>query len=376
MSKGNRKFTKEKSQLLKTLLAQAQRKGYIQADTIKSRFARYNPSEEELEDYFRQFEDSGVDVIYVDTSNECYEEASISEEELVSEYKVPTSDSHSSSIVDPMQLYLNEIHKFPTLTHKETLALIHKVRAGDTAAREYLINCNLKFAFTVALKFAYTGVPLFDLVQEANLGLTNAVDRYNPHRGTRFTSYAIFWIRMFLLEYVNEATRLIRIPTYLCMDIANLHKLESAFDAEHQRKPTDDELATLSGQTIARIKYLRKIDLNIISADLQPDEEQDGVLADTFTDFDIDEDPHKEFYQKECHGILFDCLNKLRPRRRDVVILRVGLNPDEYPQPLNLEETGKVLGISKERVRQLENLALNKLRRMPGITALHAYLQL
>ena len=184
MSKGNRKFTKEKSQLLKTLLAQAQRKGYIQADTIKSRFARYNPSEEELEDYFRQFEDSGVDVIYVDTSNECYEEASISEEELVSEYKVPTSDSHSSSIVDPMQLYLNEIHKFPTLTHKETLALIHKVKAGDAAAREYLINCNLKFAFTVALKFAYTGVPLFDLVQEANLGLTNAVDRYNPHRGT------------------------------------------------------------------------------------------------------------------------------------------------------------------------------------------------
>lgn len=233
-----------------------------------------------------------------------------------------------------------------------------------------------------------SAIPRSLIVQSNQHRCRNSLLHFRPDCGTprrlcnvpcRFltrTASSHHQLRMFLLEYVNEATRLIRIPTYLCMDIANLHKLESAFDAEHQRKPTDDELATLSGQTISRIKYLRKIDLNIISADLQPDEEQDGVLADTFTDFDIDEDPHKEFYQKECHGILFDFLNKLTPRQRDVVILRFGLNPDVYPQPLNLEETGKVLGISKERVRQLENLALNKLRRMPGITALHAYLQL
>lgn len=376
MSQNSRKFIKEKSQLFRTLLAQAQRKGYIQAKTIKSRFSRYETSEEEIEEYFQQFKDAGVDIVYEDPSNECYEGDLVDEEELISDYTVPKSDSVSSSLVDPMQLYLNEIHKYPTLTHKETLALVNKINAGDSAAREYLINCNLKFAFTIALKFAKTGVPLFDIIQEANLGLANAVDRYNPHRGTRFTSYAIFWIRLYIMEYVNDATRLIHLPTYLCLDIANLRKFENEFSAEHQRKPTDDELATISGLSIARVKYLRGLDVNIISTETQPDEEQEGTIADTLSDFDTHEDPHKEFYQEECHKIILDLLNKLTPRQRDVIILRFGLNPDVSLHPLNLEETGKVLGISKERVRQLENLALNKLRRMPGITALRAYLEL
>lgn len=376
MTKSNRKFTKEKSQLLKTLLAQAQRKGYIQAETIKSRFARYNPTEEEIEDYFQQFKDSGVDIIYADPIKDCTEEDTLDEEELVSDYNVPKSDSSASSIVDPLQLYLNEIHKYPTLTHKETIALVHKVRAGDTAAREYLINCNLKFAFTMALKYVHPGIAILDLIQEANLGLTNAVDRYNPHMGTRFTSYAIFWIKMYLIEYTCNATRLIRLPTALCLDIANLYKCETAFVSEHQRPPTDDELATITGFPIAKIKYLKKYDVNIISTEAQPDEDQEGIIADTLTDFDTTEDPHKEFYQNECHGVILDLLMKLTPRQRDVIILRFGLNPDVYPQPLNLEETGKILGISKERVRQLENLALSKLRRMPGIIALHSYLEL
>lgn len=376
MAERTRKFTKEKSQLLSTLLAQAQRKGYIQAETIKSRFARYSPTEDEMEDYFNRFKDSGIDVIYAEPSEDSYADDLFNTEDEISDFKVPKSDTVSSSLLDPMQLYLNEIHKYPTLTHKETLALIHKVMDGDTAAREYLINCNLKFAFTIALKYVRNGVPLFDLVQQANIGLTNAVDRYNPHRGTRFTSYAVFWIKEAIIEYISDVSRLIHLPTYICIEIAKLHKHEDTFATEHQRKPTDDELATLSGLPIARIKYLKGLDVNIISTETQPDEEQDGTIADTLTDFDVAEDPHKEFFQDECHQMILDFLSKLTPRQRDVIILRFGLNPNVAINPLNLEETGKILGISKERVRQLETLALNKLRRMPGITALHAYLEL
>ena len=376
MSQNNRKFTKEKSQLLRTLLAQAQRKGYIQAKTIKSRFARYNPSDEEMEDYFQQFKDSGIDIVHTIPSDNCYEEEDIKEEELLFDYNVPKSDTATSSLVNPMQLYLNEIHKYPTLTYKQTIALVHKVRAGDTAAREYLINCNLKFAFKIALKYVNSGVPLFDLVQEANIGLTNAVDRFNPHVGTRFTTYAIFWIKMNLVEFICNSTRLIHLPTSLCLDIANLRRHEASFITEYEREPTDDELASCTGLSISRIKYLKKHDLNYISTEVQADEEQESVFGDTLTDYDTTEDPHKGFYLNECRSTIANLLQKLTPRQRDVIILRFGLDPDISPLPLSLEETGKILGISKERVRQLENLALNKLRRMPDITALRPYLEL
>ena len=368
------RFTKEKSQLFKTLLAQAQRKGYIQAETIKSRFARYNTSEEELIDYLQKFNDSGINVIYADPSE--YEGEPSNDADTNIDYQVPKSDFVSSSDVDSMQLYLNEIHKYPTLTHKETLALVQKVKAGDTAAREYLINCNLKFAFSIAVKYANNGVQLFDIVQQANIGLTKAVDKYNPHRGTRFTSYAIFWIKQSIIEYLNNATRLISLPQYIYMQISRLHKLEDAFVAEHRRKPTDDELATLSELPIAKIKRLKAQDIHIISTEAQPDDEQDGTLEDTLTDFDIAEDPHKEFFRQECHAMLQNLLTKLTPKQRDVIILRYGLDPDIAPYPLSLDEVGKMLGISKERVRQLETFALNRLRELPGTYALRAYLVL
>jgi len=376
MSQTESRYTKEKSQLFRTLLAQAQRKGYIQADTIKSRFARYDLSEDELLDYFQRFKDSGVEVIYEDPSEGCYESEVSDDEDTLSDFKVPKSDSVSSCYVDSMQLYLNEIHKFPTLSHKETLALVQKMAEGDTAAREYLINCNLKFAFSVAQKYERKGVQLFDIVQQANIGLTNAVDRYNPHRGTRFTTYAIFWIKQSIIEYLNNASRLIQIPTYVYMQIVRLHKLEDAFSAEHRRNPTDDELATLSELPIAKVKRLKALDLRIVSTDTQPDEDQDGTLEDTLTDYDIAEDPHKEFFREESHAMIHRLLTKLTPRQRDVIVLRFGLDPDIAPIPLSLEETGKKLGISKERVRQLETYALNKLREIPGTSALRAYLQL
>ncbi len=116
--------------------------------------------------------------------------------------------------------------------------------------------------------------------------------------------------------------------------------------------------------------------MNYISTEVQADEEQESVFGDTLTDYDTTEDPHKGFYLNECRSTIANLLQKLTPRQRDVIILRFGLDPDISPLPLSLEETGKILGISKERVRQLENLALNKLRRMPDITALRPYLEL
>lgn len=240
MSQKAKNYTKEKKQLLQSLILQAKRKGYIQAETIRKCFSRYNPSEEEFENFTQQIADAGIDIVYIDQNEESIESESIEIEGQTFDFKIPNSDTSSSALVDPLQLYLNEIHKYPTLSYKETLALVHKVRSGDCEAREYLINCNLKFAFTVALKYVQSGIPLLDLIQQANIGLTVAADRYSPHRGTRFTSYAIFWIKQSILSYINNTVRLIRLPEYICIELNNLHNFESAFIAENQRKPTDD----------------------------------------------------------------------------------------------------------------------------------------
>ncbi len=376
MAQKKRSFTKEKAQLLQSLLTQGKRKGYIQADTIKSRFSRYSPSAEELEGYLQQFKDAGIDVLYADPFDIPCDEEQLEEDMNFDDIHIPKPDSVSSSLADPLQLYLNEIHKYPTLSYKETLALVHKIKNGDMNAREYLINCNLKFAYTIALKYLRSGLPLLDLVQQANLGLTIAADRYSPNHGTRFTSYAVFWIRQSILVYINETSRLIRLPEDICFDISKLYHLETAFFADHQRNPTDDELATLSGFPIARIKYIRSLDFNIISTEAQPDEEMEGTIENTLTNFESDDDEHKEFFQNECRAMLLEFLMKLTARQRDVLILRFGLDPELAPTPLTLEETGKILGITRERVRQLESLALSNLRRMPGITMLYSYLEL
>ncbi len=376
MAQKKRNFTKEKAQLLQSLLTQGKKKGYIQADTIKSRFSRYSPTEEEVESYFQQFKDAGIDVLYADPFENPYEDEEFDENESFDDIQIPKSDSFSSSLADPLQLYLNEIHKYPTLSYKETLTLVHKIKNGDMNAREYLINCNLKFAYTIALKFIRSGLPLLDLVQQANLGLTIAADRYSPNHGTRFTSYAVFWIRQSILLYINETARLIRLPEYICVDISKLYHHETAFFAEHQRKPTDDELATLSGFPMARVKYLKSLDYNIISTEAQPDEEMEGTIENTLTNFESTEDDHKEFFQDECRAMIMEYLMKLTSRQRDVLVLRFGLDPELAPKPLTLEETGKILGITRERVRQLESLALSNLRRMPGITMLYSYLEL
>ena len=252
MSGKHNNYTKEKAQLLSSLLEQGKKKGFMRADTVRKRFARYNLSESEKEDVFAAFEEEGIDVIYEEFTSK-----SLLSEDLLEAYDsdfvvdIPVPNATSSSLTDPMQLYTNEIHKFPTLTHKETLALVHKIKEGDSDAREYLINCNLKFAFTCAIKYARTGLPLFDLIQQANVGLIRAVDLYSVNRGTKFTTYAVFWIKNALLKYINANMRIINVSPYITSEIGKLKLAREQYIAKYHDNPTDDELASYTGLPIS-----------------------------------------------------------------------------------------------------------------------------
>ncbi len=374
MPEKKKNYTKEKKQLLDSLINQSKKKGYIHESTITAKFSRYSPTDPEMENIFAEFEEEGIEIIFSDEDDDLFISANSKEEED-DDIDVPPSTAYSSSLTDPLKLYLNEIHKFPTLSHKDIMALVKKIQDGDMDAREYMINCNLKFAFMTATKYTRTGLPLLDLIQQANIGLMSAVDKYNPNRGSKFTSYAVFWIKQSILAYIKDNIRMVKTPACVFTDLSKVAKARQAYYSEHGKYPTDDELATLTGLTIARVKYLKDMDFDIISTEDQPDENMPGTYKEILSATE-EEDPSKEMYLSECRIQIKGFLLNLPERERLVIELRFGLSDDGSTQIKSLSEIGNLLGLSKERVRQIEERALLRLRKMPNIATLYDYLDI
>lgn len=370
MPAANNTFAKEKAQLLLALLEQSGKKGYIQSDTILKKFARYRLNEEEKEDLFLEFENAGIQVVFPDSLTEDYIELNDGEEHK--EFQTLADDTESYENLDPVHQYLYEIHSFPVLTHKETLNLVRRIREGDAAAREKLVNCNLRFAFSVATKYICTGLPLLDLVQQANLGLMTAVDKYNPNRGTRFTTYSVFWIKQAIFTYIEEQSRLIKIPSYISSALKKIRSVTEEYYHTYSKYPSDDEIATLTGFSIARVKHLKTLEYSMASLDSPVSEEMDGTLLDTVQD-DTITDPITNINIQERKDAIDKILNKLSPRERRVLIMHFGLCGQEKH---SLEEIGKEMNFTIERVRQIESLALNKIRGMNGSNRLRNFIKL
>lgn len=357
-------YKKEKSQLLQSLLSHAKKKGYIHAATILDRFKKYGINEGEKENIFQVFHDENIEIIF-EAEEEDDPSPSELPESLADELK---HDGVNSYYADPLQIYIKEIHRYPTLTHKETLELVRRIAEGDKEAREQLINCNLKYAFAVAAKYIRTGVPILDLIQQANIGLMKAADMYNPNRGTRFTTYSSFWMRHSILRYIDEQSRFIRLPDHLSADLAKIKSATDEFYFEFMRYPSDTEIADKVGMSIAQVKRIRNFDFSFVSTEEKSDEEMDGTVMDTLTD---NEEPDTVLHSSDLRNELFRFLSRLNDRERTIIILRYGLSDKE---PMSLEEVGNIIGLSRERVRQIESRALNKIRQMPNVTSLYDYL--
>lgn len=273
-------------------------------------------------------------------------------------------------IPDPHRLYWDEISKYPTLSHKETLQLVRQIMNGDAEAKERLIVCNLKFAAKMAEKYIHTGIPPLDLIQQANLGLIEAVSHYKPNRGTQFTSYANFWIKRSILRYIDTQIRLIKLPANITAELTKIRKIRTTFYTEHLRAPTDAEIATAGGFSIARVKYLQALDYSVISTDLQPTEDMEGTILDTLSTEHTGQDAFADIKNSDRLKTIHSFLEKLSDRERTVLMLRFGLDSS----PLTLEEIGNRMNLTREGVRKIEVRAIAKLRNMPDIDGLRDYL--
>jgi RNA polymerase primary sigma factor len=259
---------------------------------------------------------------------------------------------------DPVGSYLREIGRVPLLTQAQEISLARRVERGDGSAREQLIGANLRLVVSVAKRYTGRGVLFLDLIQEGNIGLMKAVEKYDWRRGYRFSTYATWWIRQSISRSLADQGRTIRVPVHMVETINRLSRVRRNLLQELEREPTVEELAEALGVTPARIEQINRFAMEPVSFDAPVGGEDDAFLGD-FVEDDETSRPHIAVYDQISREEMRDALEKLPYRERKVLELRYGLDGEE---PKTLEETGRHFGVTRERVRQIEIRTLFKLR--------------
>jgi len=292
-------------------------------------------------------------------------------EEEFGETDAPEVIRKSTSGEDSVQLYLRAIGRIKLLTAKEEIDLARRIGRGDSLAKKRLIQANLRLVVSVAKKYQGRGLPLLDLIQEGNLGLIRAAEKYDPERGYKFSTYATWWIRQGITRALADKSRTIRVPVHMVETINNLRKATRKLSQELGRRPNMEELGKALGVSVAKVKEILAANRLPLSLDTPYGEDEDNSLAELVED----ENSTPPEVSTETHLMSADVrgvLATLTPRERDVLILRYGLNDG---QQRTLEQVGKLVGITRERTRQIELKALRALRQSSVTLKLKDYLE-
>jgi RNA polymerase primary sigma factor len=260
---------------------------------------------------------------------------------------------------DPVQTYLREIGRIPLLTPEEEKELARQARQGDEEAKAQLAAANLRLVVSIAKRYTGLGLPLLDLIQEGNVGLMRAIEKFDPEKGFKFSTSATWWIRQAITRALTQTSRSIRLPESLLQRLRRIQEAEAKWIQEHGEPPADEELAEYLGMPVEQVQEARQAPQYTPSLDQPIDEEEDGDELEQLIGNGSLPSPVRTALKELLREELRKALETLSERERRVLELRYGLEDD---QPRTLEETGKILGISRERVRQIQNEALEKLR--------------
>ena len=284
-------------------------------------------------------------------------EASLLEEESFEE-EVFEEDVSQDHLGDPIRIYLKEIGKIPLLTPEEEAALAKKAQEGDEEAKIQLAEANLRLVVSIAKRYGNRGLQLLDLIQEGNIGLMKALEKFDYARGYKFRTYATWWIRQAMVRAIADQSRTIRIPVHMVETINKISRTTRVMTLELEREPTAEELAERLDMSVERIHEIRKIALEPVSLETPVGDEDDTHLADFIQD-EHTAVPADEATMTILREQLKEALDTLHPREQQVLKLRFGL---EDGQVRTLEEVGKEFNVTRERIRQIESKALRKLR--------------
>ena len=310
---------------------------------------------EEIDKVFDAFEDLGVDL------NDDIEEPDIEDLENVEEIKLEdmdVSNIEGVSVDDPVRMYLREIGKIPLLSYEEEAELAQRILKGDEEAKQKLAESNLRLVVSIAKKYVGRGMLFLDLIQEGNMGLIKAVEKFDYNKGFKFSTYATWWIRQAITRAIADQARTIRIPVHMVETINKLIRTSRQLLQQNGREPTPEEIAKEMEISVEKVMEIQKIAQDPVSLETPIGEEDDSHLGDFIQDEDSPA-PQDSAAHTLLREQLEEVMDTLTPREAMVLKLRFGL---EDGKARTLEEVGKQFDVTRERIRQIEAKALRKLR--------------
>ena len=260
---------------------------------------------------------------------------------------------------ESLNIYLRQISTIPLISVKEEIELAKKIKTGDEKAREIMITANLRLVVKIAQQYSNIGLSLLDLINEGNIGLMKAVERFDPTKGGKLSTYAAWWIKQSIKRALANQSKTIRLPVHMVDRVTQMRRTASGLSEKLGREPTDEELAAEMNLPVSRISHLKSVSKKPASLDTPIGEDDSSTLGELVPD-EKAKNPFEKLQIKSLIGDVNQVLSQLEPREADIIRLRFGL---EGRDPLTLEEVGAKIGVTRERIRQLQEQALRQLRK-------------
>ena len=388
--------SEEKRQAMYNLIDANRQKGYIDYKDIEDGLDKYDLSEDEILSFYDALD--AVQITIVDSKNSDDDEIDLEkdldivsddededidldelrsfEEELSKEDKLEAIREKGKNKVvitdDPVRMYLKEIGRIPLLTYEEEVELAKRIEAGDQSAKDQLAEANLRLVVSIAKRYVGRGMQFLDLIQEGNMGLIKAVDKFEHKKGFKFSTYATWWIRQAITRAIADQARTIRIPVHMVETINKLVRAQRQLVQELGRDPLPEEVAELMNMDVEKVREVQKIAQEPVSLETPIGEEEDSHLGDFIPDEEI-LSPSDAATNTMLREQLISVLDTLTDRERKVLALRFGLDDG---RTRTLEEVGQAFDVTRERIRQIEAKALRKLKHPSRSKKLRDFLEL
>ena len=338
------------------LIKKGKEKGFITYEELANGLKGLDLDSDSLDDLYNSLIESGIEIV-----NDESEVGAVEEGDSGGDIEDILKDDNIAkdlSINDPVRMYLKEIGRIPLLTSDEEFENARRALEGDEEAKRILAESNLRLVVSIAKRYVGRGMLFLDLIQEGNIGLMKAVDKFDPEKGYKFSTYATWWIRQAITRALADQARTIRVPVHMVETINKLARVQRQLTQDLNREPTDEEIAKKLGISVEKVREVYKISQDPVSLETPIGEEDDSHLGDFIRDertVSPEEYATEELLKEELAGVLLT----LTDREEKVLRLRFGLDDG---QCRTLEEVGQIFGVTRERIRQIEAKALRKLR--------------